>query len=258
MKCVVLTTDTVHHRFFVNSISRKISTTVVLETRRLDHWNLYWASVKRRKTPWSLIDNPYIHLNYKRFEELQNRFEERFFVNGLAREFQDYSSLHEYYSVNDEACIDLITKIRPHFIVSFGTGLIGKGILQINALKMNIHRGILPKYRGLDSDLWAFYLQDFDTVGTTVHKLEARFDTGAILQQEKLQIQPAMKSHHIRFHTTNMAKYMVERIIDACGQQGDVTGTEQDLSLGSYYSYIPPLKRLVATWRFNRYVASLQ
>lgn len=257
MKCAILTTDTKHHRYFANKLSKKAQTTVVLEHRTLTHWKLYWMWVRRHKSIWSLGDNPYIRLGYSRFQRLQDEFEERFFATGLPREFSGYSAMHEFYSVNDSECVELVRELQPDLIVSFGTGLIRQGILQVDALKINIHRGILPKYRGLDSDLWAFYFRDFDNVGTTVHKLEARFDTGDIVRQEKLQIEPGMKVYQMRYYTTLLATEMVESIIEGIRQGNAIVGEPQDLSQGEYYSHIPPLKRLLAIWRFNKCVKGL-
>jgi len=51
----------------------------------------------------------------------------------------------------------------------------------INAFKgdwVNIHGGILPKYRGLDSHLWAASRQDWMSIGVTAHFLTEDLDCG--------------------------------------------------------------------------------
>lgn len=257
MKCVVLTTDTKHHRYFVNRIARHAVTTVILERRKLNYWKLYWKWVGSRRTPWAFIDNPYIPLAYSAFHRRQDEFEERFFAGGIPADFSGHAALYEFLSVNDSACVERVSAIQPDLIVSFGTGLLKEGILGIEALKVNIHRGILPAYRGLDSDLWAFYCRDFQNVGTTVHKLDASFDTGDILRQARLKIEPDMKVHHIRYHTTVMAADMVESLLRDLQMRSSVGGRSQGHSQGRYYSFIPPLKRMVAIRRFNRYVTSV-
>ena len=255
MKCVLLTTDTKHHRYFANRISRRIQTTIILEHGKANPWRSYWNWVHRHRSVWSLIDNPYIKLCHPRFQHLQDEFEDQFFHEAILPDFSGYSEMHEFYSVNDEVCVGLIRKLEPNLIVSFGTGLIKQGILQLNALKVNVHRGVLPKYRGLDSDLWAFYFRDFDNVGTTIHELEARFDTGRILCQGRIKIHADMKVYQMRYYTTVLAAEMVESIIEDLKGGNSIAGECQ--SEGGYFPFIPPLKWFVAIWRFNRYVKSV-
>lgn len=51
---------------------------------------------------------------------------------------------------------------------------------------VNIHGGVLPEYRGLDSHLWATSLMDWERVGVTAHLLTSEIDKGAILQISQL------------------------------------------------------------------------
>ena len=253
MKVVVLTTDTKHHRYFVNRLAQKAEIAVILEQHGLDYWKSYWKWVNRHhRTLSSFIDNPYIHLGYPLFNYLQDQFEEKFF-EGVPSEFTGLSDMTSFTSVNDPECVTWAKDYKPEVIVSFGTGLIKKGILEIDALKMNIHRGIIPKYRGLDSDLWAFYFRDFENVGTTVHLIEPRFDTGNILEQMFLVIEPHMKAYHIRYYTSVLATEMVLSILEQVRKKKNVPFQLQELERGDYYSFIPPIRRYQAIWRFNQY-----
>ena len=109
---------------------------------------------------------------------------------------------HRFPDVNDLGCVELVRDLRPDLTVSFGTGLIRRQLLELPGLKVNVHRGILPAYRGLDSDLWASYYRDFGRIGTTVHELDEHFDTGSVIGERRLQIAPGMRcaraslSHH--------------------------------------------------------------
>lgn len=257
MKVVILTTDTKHHRYFANKLSDKAETWILLETRTLNYPRLYLKQLWRRKTPWALVDNPYLRLPDSTFDRLEDEFEDLFWEDGIPSVFQGYRQLVTFVSVNDPACVSLLREIGPELVVSFGTGLIRQELLSLDALKVNIHRGILPTYRGLDSALWAFYFQDFDRVGTTVHRLDARFDTGPIVAQAELQLGPSMRVHQIRYHTTVQATRMVEDLIDKMVAHEPVEMAPQDLAQGRHYSYIPPLKRWLAVRRLDAYVRAL-
>jgi methionyl-tRNA formyltransferase len=83
-----------------------------------------------------------------------------------------------------EARIDLLvswfwTKRLPMTLV--GTARLG-GI--------GVHPSLLPRHRGPDPTFWAIASGDTET-GVTVHRLEAEYDTGAILVAERLTIDPA-------------------------------------------------------------------
>jgi methionyl-tRNA formyltransferase len=52
-----------------------------------------------------------------------------------------------------------------------------------------VHPSLLPRWRGPDPYFWAILAGDRET-GVSLHALEAEYDTGAVLQQEKLAIEP--------------------------------------------------------------------
>lgn len=255
MKCVLLTTDTLHHRFFANFLARISKTTVILENRRFPYTKAYKREIKRRRNPLALVDNPYLHLPSYRFSKAQNKFERELFFCGGEHCFVEGLDISQVFDVNDSQSIALINASRPDLLISFGTGILKDVVLSTNCVKVNIHRGILPDYRGLDSDLWASYKADFFNIGTTIHELDVGIDTGAILLQRHLRLKRGMRISQIRYFTTMLAAEMVRALINADLR---VPAQRQDVGKGNYYSFIPPLKRALAIWRFNRFVESLQ
>lgn len=55
---------------------------------------------------------------------------------------------------------------------------------------IGVHPSLLPRHRGPDPTYWAIASGDADT-GVTVHRIEQDYDTGDILAQERLPIDPA-------------------------------------------------------------------
>jgi len=53
-----------------------------------------------------------------------------------------------------------------------------------------VHPSLLPRHRGPDPTTWAIIKGDKRT-GVTVHRIADEYDTGAILEQEELEIDPA-------------------------------------------------------------------
>ena len=72
--------------------------------------------------------------------------------------------------------IDIETKkeiSKANFIIVSGADWIkGELLNKIKHKSLNVHMGIAQKYRGLDSNLWAWYHNDFKNMGVTLHKLD--------------------------------------------------------------------------------------
>ena len=75
-----------------------------------------------------------------------------------------------------------------------------------------MHRGNLKKYRGLDSELWAIYHDDYKEIKTTIHKINEKLDNGRILLSKKPTLTKT-KLYQLRFIMTKDASYMVDRIL---------------------------------------------
>lgn len=122
----------------------------------------------------------------------------------LSQEFLGETELLNVSSINSPAVTDLLSRLRPEAVVVSGTSLLCSGVLQtLNQVPIvNIHCGITPRYRGAHGAFWAVVNEDWDNVGTTVHLIDAGIDTGGILLQESIRIEPdddprdlALKQH---------------------------------------------------------------
>jgi methionyl-tRNA formyltransferase len=58
------------------------------------------------------------------------------------------------------------------------------------------HPSLLPRWRGPDPYFWAIYAGDRET-GVSLHRLEAAYDTGAVIAQETLAIDPREHSYRL-------------------------------------------------------------
>jgi methionyl-tRNA formyltransferase len=78
----------------------------------------------------------------------------------------------------------------PDLIVSwFFTKKIPPGILRL-APSFGVHPSLLPRHRGPDPYFWAIDAGD-STSGVTAHALDAEYDTGPILAQRALSLDPS-------------------------------------------------------------------
>jgi methionyl-tRNA formyltransferase len=87
---------------------------------------------------------------------------------------------------------DEVTRAAPDLLVSwFWTRRIPPDVLAAAPLgAVGVHPSLLPRHRGPDPYFWAIESGD-DETGVTAHRLDATYDTGPILAQRRLVIDPA-------------------------------------------------------------------
>ncbi|HZJ20358.1 MAG TPA: formyl transferase [Pricia sp.] len=81
----------------------------------------------------------------------------------------------------------LLNDAAPDAIVVVTRRIISKGTLnRVSAPLINIHDGIVPKYRGLFGAYWAMVAGDREHCGATVHFIDKGLDTGPIIAQSNI------------------------------------------------------------------------
>ncbi len=84
----------------------------------------------------------------------------------------------------------LVRAARPELIVSwFWTTKLPRALLEV-APAIGVHPSLLPRHRGPDPYFWAIDCGD-ERTGVTAHLLAAEYDTGGILAQRELPIEPS-------------------------------------------------------------------
>ena len=232
-KIVVLSTDTLHHRYFLNS----------LEAAGLP-LQAYLFETEHATPPFPV--GPV-------FEAEEDAFEREHFFVSVSTELQA-SKIRTVGKVNSAAGLELLRALQPDFGIVFGTGKLSAAVIRsFRHGLINVHRGIAQAYRGLDSDLWAIYHGDYTNLGVTIHRVEEALDTGDVVYQEKMPLRPGMRTSQIRYYTTLIAtNLVVQALRDYLA--GRLAGQPQQ-ELGRYYSFMPlELKRWV-TARFDRHCA---
>ncbi len=234
-KIIVLSSDTLHHRYFINFL---IKNNVLIES--------YFFETEH-VTP-SFPVGPF-------FEEDEYCFENEHFFKEIDKRLPQKGIVNTK-SINSQDCVDKIKKINPDLGVVFGTGKLNKNVIELfNDGLINVHRGIAQKYRGLDSDLWAIYHNDFKNIGVTIHQVAPKLDVGNIVYQKKLDIKMDMKIHQLRYYTTLIASDLVlKTLVDYKNEKFQSTKQE---NIGRYYSFMPLDLKLIIEKKFNKYCRSL-
>lgn len=113
-----------------------------------------------------------------------------------SRRTGDYLALGQYARPGLDVIIsnypnrwaDMIRPLRPDLIVCAGFNWkFPAAVLQVPRLgTINLHDGLLPKYRGRNATGWA--LRNEGDYGVTFHYMEEEFDTGAVLAQRPIPV----------------------------------------------------------------------
>jgi methionyl-tRNA formyltransferase len=91
-------------------------------------------------------------------------------------------------SVNAKETIELLKEINPDVVIVNGCRIVSNKVLSaIDAVFINTHEGITPRYRGIHGGYWALANKDLKHCGVTVHLVDKGVDTGGILYQATIQ-----------------------------------------------------------------------
>ena len=95
----------------------------------------------------------------------------------------------------DPELLARVRALQPDLLVSwFWTTRLPMSLVRAARLGgIGAHPSLLPRHRGPDPTYWAIASGDEET-GVTVHRIEEEYDTGEILAQERLRIDPAWNS----------------------------------------------------------------
>ncbi len=102
------------------------------------------------------------------------------------------ASILDTHSINSAEVVSLVQQLKPDLVVVSGTSLLGSSLLTSlgSTPVINIHCGITPRYRGSHGAFWAVVNGDWENVGTTIHFIDPGVDTGAIIGQVTIQLEP--------------------------------------------------------------------
>ena len=172
---------------------------------------------------------------------LESRDELRSIANAQGIPFHLVANYHV------QSSIELMRSSRPDLGVIYGTNIVKESVFKIPRLgSINLHQGLAPFYRGGPPVFWELY-NDESEVGLTVHFVEAKVDSGAIILQERVPLRYDTR-YRLDYESflTDFCESLRQRsahlVVEAVRQiaLGTATPHSQDASLGKRYRL--PLK----------------
>ena len=142
--------------------------------------------------------------------------------------------------VNNPATVQHIRAWQPDLILSiYLNQLIKSELINLPPIGiLNIHPALLPRNRGLFPYFWVIAKAEPET-GVTIHWVDEKFDTGHLMLQEKITVQPADTIISLSYKSAMLGAEMLVKAINLVAA-GNPPYVPQDNSLASYYSWPKP------------------
>ena len=135
---------------------------------------------------------------------------------------------YHFQSINKESAINVLKKIEPDIIVSVGAPQIfKKEILQIPKLGvLNIHNGLLPKYRGHFGTFWEVFHNE-KRAYISIHKIEEKVDCGEILDFDYLEIKKSVNLLDLLIDKKIRGGNLLAKVLRGVQKQGIIFKTKE-------------------------------
>jgi methionyl-tRNA formyltransferase len=134
--------------------------------------------------------------------------------------------------VEDAETLALVRRARPDLIVSwFWTTKLPPAILEL-APGIGVHPSLLPRHRGPDPYFWAIDAGD-EVTGVTAHRLDAQYDTGAILAQHVLAMAPDCNAWQLARALDRPGLALLRRVVRAYADGAPPAPRSQDATLAT-------------------------
>ncbi len=142
----------------------------------------------------------------------------------------------ESADVNRAETFHWVEALSPSLIASvYLNQRIGRDLLHLPGCRtINIHPALLPRHRGLFPYFWVLAESENET-GVTVHYVEEKFDTGAILAQERLEVRPTDTIQSLSHRSALIGGPLLVQAVDAVA--AGEAGIPQSAPDASYHSW---------------------
>lgn len=196
----------------------------------------------------SQIIKQYIFLTKKSKANLQSNKDSSFY--SYKKLVQD-KVVQSGNDINSNATQQKIKQFNPDLILSiYSKEIIPEKIIQLPKYGcINTHPAYLPFYKGVSPTFWVL-VNNEKTTGSTLHYLDKGIDTGRIISQEEISIEPGETEHHLYLKCSKSAILQIGQYLNTI-KRGEKIKSIPQLDAGSYYSL--PQKNAVKRFKQSGY-----
>ncbi len=262
MNIVFLSSESSHHFFLINEINKFYGVKKVFFQTIHTECKPLLLRIKRWINPRhfdSIVHGILYRLSFARESAKKVEFERKYFWKGGAPFLDTSIAFEKVRSFNDPSTVERVRKEKPDLIIVFGTEILKGDILKVARINIfNIHRGILPQYRGGGVTTWTLFNNDFENIGATVHVCSESLDGGDVVGQRHYHLQKDDEIYKLRARTTVLAVEILKDIIEKA--KNGTLYFEKQKSNSKTWSVkdITFTTELIARRNFSRYIKSLK
>ncbi len=130
--------------------------------------------------------------------------------------------------------VSAVRAAKPDLLVSwFWTKNIPRGVREAAPLgAIGVHPSLLPRHRGPDPTFWAIESGDVET-GVTAHVLDDEYDTGALLGQRRIPIDPTWNAWTLAKKLDRPSLALLREVVAAYAAGKPPRPQEQDEALAT-------------------------
>ena len=203
MRYVVIGGDHPRHLHYINSIVESCNVVgAILEKRE----------VFLPKTPDDLEERD--RINFTKHFKNREECEQKYFGEDDFLPACPMLHLSEC-ELSSNKSVDFINKIKPDVVFIFGPGMIEDPLYSVlPKLKINLHLGLSPRYRGSATLFWPFYFLEPNWAGSTFHLISREPDAGDIIHQTTPKLERGDTIHEVACKVVQKSAEDVKKIID--------------------------------------------
>ena len=120
--------------------------------------------------------------------------------------------------------VEYVKNLAVDAVFIFGSGMIRDPLFSIlPKLKINLHLGISPRYRGSATLFWPFYFLEPNWAGSTFHLITDEPDAGQIIHQSAPKLEMGDTIHEVACKVVEESALDVKRVIGVLESGKDPT-----------------------------------
>jgi len=151
--------------------------------------------------------------------------------------------------INDPSIINKLEMLSCRYVVvchnnsrdaTGNRNILRKRILNTNKSFINIHKGIVPSFRGSSATLWAM-LVNKKLYGATVHFINEGIDAGPVIRKETFTPPFVNSVSQIGLYEAHMISKVLTRVIVDLHTKKELNAVAQDMLTGTTYFRMHPI-----------------
>ena len=236
MKIVFLTNNSGPAKFITNNLHVKglLDATIIEDgsAKKITQIIREIKSTSLKRIPEKILDLFTIWI----YSQLIKRYIEKHLLKpNNIEDFPTGIDLHKVKNASSSQCLSILKSLEPELIIVLGTSILKPEVLSIaKRYTLNIHGGIVPKYRNVHSDFWAVSKKDFTNIGISIIHLDPGIDTGDIAMQGLLKVSSDDTLFSIKKKNIELSLQLITQAIEMA-KTGSLPKTQQSKLIDGFY-----------------------